>query len=277
MAYSNTFKLAVVVAAVAVICLWIWFYVRPEMSYACDPTKPDAYPACMAALKKTASKKCTMSGVGGLSAFTKCLVDVDVAAAKIAQNPPANLQVNWRCRKPGSDPTTDICIFNTTKDACTSPCSWCTQDPTTNSTGTKPVFPSPPTSNSFKSGNSFLTVDNKGDLVLHPVSDVDSSINLVSKNLTDAAQTTWQPKSEMGNYQTTANMCAWEQKADWITEADIKKGYELWNPYLADKSKTVYIQNADKGTNWFGAYGDRGGFYDNSTRAQSYNHWWLWN
>tara|TARA_B100000085_G_C18540625_1_gene511757 strand:- start:24 stop:860 length:837 start_codon:yes stop_codon:yes gene_type:complete len=271
---SNRPPKGLIIAAAVVgaifLCLIVYLLiVKPEMSYACDPTKPAEYPKCIDALKAKAGKKCSPFDVA-------CLVSVVQAQALLKENPPANLQVNWRCRAPGSDPTTDICIFKTTKAACTSPCVWCTQDPTTKPTGVKGTYntKTTPVSKSFTADNNFLTFDPKTkDLVIgNQISTVDSSINTVASGVTTALADTYQPKSEMGDYQPTDNMCAWEQKADWITQADMKK-YELWNPHLADKSKTIYMANAAKGNNWYGNYGDRGGFYDNNTKGQSYNHW----
>tara|TARA_B100000085_G_C18540625_1_gene511758 strand:- start:910 stop:1434 length:525 start_codon:yes stop_codon:yes gene_type:complete len=129
-------------------------------------------------------------------------------------------------------------------------------------------------SKSFESGNSFVQIGKTGKIALQPVNDVDQAINAVSTGILTYNKQYFQPIADMKNYQTKAAMASYQPAGVYQDAAQVASTYQPKGDYL-DISKTVYIQNAAKGSNYFGAYGDRGGFYANNTKGQSYNHWTL--
>ncbi len=120
----------------------------------------------------------------------------------------------------------------------------------------------------FSNGDRFLTMNSHGNIVLQPVADVDAAIDDAAASI--AADRTsilkgYQPK---GNYQPAGH---YQPAGNYQP----KGNYQPAGNYL-NLDDAVYIQNKGKGNNWFGSYGDRGGFYghtqDGGKKAR-HNKW----
>lgn len=106
-------------------------------------------------------------------------------------------------------------------------------------------------SSAFASGNNFLTLDDKGNIVLQPVSDVDTAINNVAAGITTDTTNT------LKGYQTTAAASLYANAAGKIfqtknaaaaAKAAADAAYQPAGNYLT-RGKFYRIWNKDDGQN----------------------------
>lgn len=103
-------------------------------------------------------------------------------------------------------------------------------------------------SSAFASGNNFLTLDDKGNIVLQPVSDVDTAVNNVAAGITSDTTTTlkaYQTNAAASSYQASAGKtfqtkaaaaAAYQPAGNYVTR-------NTWYRLYSDRDKSLYVQD----------------------------------
>ena len=104
-------------------------------------------------------------------------------------------------------------------------------------------------SSAFASGNNFITLDTKGNIVLQPVSDVDTAINNVAAGIATDTTTTlkgYQTTAAASSYQASAGKTFQTQSAAAAMKRAADAAYQPTGNYLT-RGKFYRIWNKDSG------------------------------
>jgi len=106
-------------------------------------------------------------------------------------------------------------------------------------------------SSAFASGNNFLTLDDKGNIVLQPVSDVDTALNNIASGITTDTTNTlkaYQTTAAASSYQASAGRTFQTKSAAAAAKTAADAAYQPVGNYLT-RGKFYRIWNKDGGQN----------------------------